>query len=73
MTEQACIGGRSDLAAYYEAAMKLFVDNVCRQILERHIIAKLPNVFDPVGVSAYDDEALLDLALESPTTRHRRA
>ncbi|RDH26898.1 Dynamin family protein [Aspergillus welwitschiae] len=73
MTEQACIEARNDLAAYYKVAMKLFVDNVCRQVIERHILARLPGIFDPVSVSAYEDEALLDLALESANTRHRRA
>ncbi|EAW11456.1 putative dynamin GTPase [Aspergillus clavatus NRRL 1] len=73
MTKQACIEARNDLAAYYKVAMKLFVDNVCRQVIERHILSKLPSVFDPVAVSAYDDETLLQLAAESAHSRHRRA
>jgi hypothetical protein len=52
--------------------MKTFVDNVCRQVIERHILAKLPNVFDPITVSAYTDDDLLRLAAESHQTRNRR-
>lgn len=64
---------RSPNINLFQVAMKLFVDNVCRQVIERHILARLPGIFDPVSVSAYEDEALLDLALESANTRHRRA
>lgn len=52
--------------------MKTFVDNVCRQVIERHILAPLPTVFDPTVVSGYSDEDLLRLAAESPQTSHRR-
>uniref|UniRef100_A0A093UMF5 Interferon-induced GTP-binding protein Mx2 n=1 Tax=Talaromyces marneffei PM1 TaxID=1077442 RepID=A0A093UMF5_TALMA len=72
MTEQACADARTDLAAYYKVAMKTFVDNVCRQVIERHILAKLPNVFDPITVSAYVDDDLVRLAAESHQTRNRR-
>ncbi|RHZ51201.1 hypothetical protein CDV55_100581, partial [Aspergillus turcosus] len=73
MTEQACAHARTDLDAYYKVAMKTFVDNLCRQVIERHILAKLPSVFDPVTVSAYTDDDLLRLAAESPQIRRRRA
>ncbi|KAL2856524.1 P-loop containing nucleoside triphosphate hydrolase protein [Aspergillus pseudoustus] len=72
MTERACMDARTDLVAYYKVAMKTFVDNVCRQVIERHILAKLPNVFDPVTVSAYTDDDLLRLAAESSQIRNQR-
>lgn len=53
--------------------MKTFVDNVCRQVVERHILAPLPKVFDPTLVSDYSDEDLLRLAAESAQTIRRRA
>lgn len=53
--------------------MKTFVDNVCRQVIERHILAKLPSVFDPVTVSTYSDEDLLRLAAESSQIGNHRA
>lgn len=52
--------------------MKSFVDNICRQVIERHIIAKLPDVFSPVTVSTYNDDELLRLAAESCQLRNRR-
>ena len=51
--------------------MKTFVDNVCRQVIERHILAPLPKVFDPTIVSDYSDEDLLRLAAESAQTIRR--
>jgi hypothetical protein len=52
--------------------MKSFVDNICRQVIERHIVAKLPSVFSPVTVSTYTDDELLRLAAESCHLRKRR-
>ncbi|KAJ5558985.1 dynamin GTPase [Penicillium sp. DV-2018c] len=72
MTEQACSEAQNDLNAYYKVAMKTFVDNICRQVIERHIIAKLPSVFEPVLVSGYETEELLRMAAESAQVSARR-
>ncbi|KAL1845372.1 hypothetical protein Plec18170_009811 [Paecilomyces lecythidis] len=72
MTEQACSEARADLNAYYKVAMKTFIDNICRQVIERHVLSKLTDVFSPVAVSAYEDSDLLDLAAETAQTRRRR-
>lgn len=53
--------------------MKTFVDNVCRQVIERHILAKLPTVFDPMTVTSFQDEDLVHIAAESPKLNIRRA
>ena len=53
--------------------MKTFVDNVCRQVIERHILTKLRGVFDPVVVSGYTDNDLLHLAAEPAQISRRRA
>ncbi|KAL2859983.1 uncharacterized protein BJX67DRAFT_375912 [Aspergillus lucknowensis] len=73
MTERACMDARTDLAAYYKVAMKSFVDNICRQVIERHILAKPLNVFSPISVSTYTDDDLLGLAAESRQIRNWRA
>ncbi|KAJ5807942.1 Dynamin [Penicillium riverlandense] len=73
MVDRACSEALTDLNAYYKVAMKTFVDNVCRQVIERHILATLADVLDPAVVSGYSDEELLQLAAESPQTRRRRA
>ncbi|GES64914.1 dynamin family protein [Aspergillus terreus] len=72
MTEQACSEARTDLDAYYKVAMKTFVDNVCRQVIERHILAKLPDAFNPMVVSTYAEEDLVRLGGESAQDRDGR-
>ena len=88
MTKQACSEAQNDLTAYYkvsqpflmtssskslfQVAMKTFVDNVCKQVIERHIIAKLPSVFEPVLVSGYETDELLRMAAESAQISLRR-
>ncbi|KAJ5768945.1 Dynamin [Penicillium odoratum] len=64
--EQACSDALMALGSYYKVACKTFVDNVCRQVIERHILAKLNNAFNPMTVSCYSDEELVSLAAEPP-------
>jgi hypothetical protein len=52
--------------------MKSFVDNVCRQVIERHILAKLGGAFHPTVVSSFTDEELIRLAGESSQTTSQR-
>jgi hypothetical protein len=52
--------------------MKTFVDNVCRQVIERHILAKLGGAFHPTVVSSFSDEELIRLAGESLQITRRR-
>ncbi|KAJ5719304.1 Dynamin family protein [Penicillium malachiteum] len=66
MVDQACSDALTALNAYYKVAMKTFVDNVCRQVIERHLLAPLPRVFNPTLISSYSDEYLVHLAAESP-------
>jgi hypothetical protein len=72
MEERACYEAQIDLDAYYKVAMKTFVDNVCRQVIERHILTNLPTVFNPMTVSSFSDEDLVCLAAESPRISKRR-
>jgi hypothetical protein len=48
----------------WKVAMKTFVDNVARQVIERHIISSLPTAFCPNNVSQMPDEVLLDISSE---------
>lgn len=52
--------------------MKTFVDNVARQVIERHIIAPLPGAFCPNSVSQLSDEDLLRIGSESAKETARR-
>ena len=46
--------------------MKTFVDNVCRQVVERHMLQRLPDVFGPETVAAYNDDDIQRVAAEMP-------
>jgi hypothetical protein len=52
--------------------MKTFVDNVCRQVIERHIMCNLPDVFSPPAIMSFSDEELTQIASEPETQRQRR-
>jgi hypothetical protein len=53
--------------------MKTFVDNVCRQVIERHIVAGLPDFFSPTTVMELSDEELLRIAAEPEQQKEKRA
>ncbi|KAL7929824.1 P-loop containing nucleoside triphosphate hydrolase protein [Trichoderma chlorosporum] len=72
MDEQACNEAITELHAYYKVAMKTFVDNVARQVIERHIIAPLPKAFCPNSVSQLSEEDLLRIGSESEKQTLRR-
>ncbi|GJC99548.1 vacuolar sorting protein VPS1 [Colletotrichum higginsianum] len=55
-----------------QVAMKTFVDNVCRQVIERHILGPLPEIFYPNTVSQFSDEELLRIGSESERETSRR-
>ncbi|OMP85166.1 Interferon-induced GTP-binding protein Mx [Diplodia seriata] len=73
MKAQACDEAKVGLEAYYKVARKTFVDNVCRQVVERHILSQLPNILSPTVVSEFSDEALVRIASEPQTQKERRA
>jgi hypothetical protein len=53
--------------------MKTFVDNICRQVIERHIISALPELFAPTKVMSLSDEDLFRIASEPEKQREHRA
>ncbi|KAI1915898.1 hypothetical protein LOZ65_005351 [Ophidiomyces ophidiicola] len=72
MNEQTCQEATAALDAYCKVAMKTFVDNVCRQVIERHIVSKLPNVFNPTTVLSLTDKELQKIAAEPGSKTERR-
>lgn len=48
----------------YQVALKTFVDNVCRQVIERHMLRTLPKIFSPEDVAGYSDDKLQGIAGE---------
>lgn len=55
-----------------QVAIKTFVDNVCRQVIERHFLSSLPYIFDPQTVAGYSDEVLERIAGEKQDVVERR-
>ena len=82
MDAQACAEALSGLNAYYkvcsmplilchnangfQVALKTFVDNVCRQVIERHMLLSLPDIFGPETAAAYNDEDIQRIGAEMP-------
>lgn len=52
--------------------MKTFVDNVCRQVVERHLLRTLPELFCPESVALFSEEELRRIAAESSDNIERR-
>lgn len=53
--------------------MKTFVDNVARQVIERHILSPLPKAFWPRSVSSLSDEYLWRIGSEPEAQSIRRS
>ncbi|OAT10617.1 hypothetical protein BDBG_17389 [Blastomyces gilchristii SLH14081] len=51
--------------------MKTFVDNVCRQVVEHHIVRNLRHLFTPTDVLAFSDEKV-ELITSEPNSRQDR-
>ncbi|KIW36744.1 uncharacterized protein PV06_11040 [Exophiala oligosperma] len=72
MTEQACDEALWGLRAYYKVALKTFVDNVCRQVIERHITRPLASIYSAETVAGLSDEELARIAGETPQRSAKR-
>ncbi|KAK0886917.1 hypothetical protein LTR02_017711 [Friedmanniomyces endolithicus] len=72
MDEQACSEALDGLNAYYKVALKTFVDNVCRQVIERHLLANLSDLLSPREVAGYADDELTRIAGERPDVAMKR-
>ncbi|KAK2058613.1 hypothetical protein LY76DRAFT_654818 [Colletotrichum caudatum] len=72
MDQQACEEALAGLNAYYKVAMKTFIENVCKQVVERHILVPLPEIFCPTTVSQFSDDDLLRIGSEPEKEITRR-
>lgn len=64
------------LRAYYKVARKRFVDNICMQAADYHLVNGPDSpikVFSPSFVGSLSDEQLQNIAGEDSTTRRKRA
>ena len=49
-----------------QVALKTFVDNVCRQVIERHLLRSLSTMFCLESVAVYKDKDLKRILVEAP-------
>lgn len=73
MNEFACEEALDGLFAIYKVMQKVFVANVTTQVIERHIIRGLENIFSPVVVNSLEASQAEALALEPSNTRRHRS
>jgi hypothetical protein len=52
--------------------LKTFVDNVCKQVVERHLIRDLPKIFQPEDIIMLSDEDLRRIAAEPSDNAQKR-
>ncbi|EEP82059.1 conserved hypothetical protein [Uncinocarpus reesii 1704] len=72
MDQQACEEAKSGLKSYYKVAMKTFVDNVCRQVVERHIALSARSILTPTGALQLSDDQVKEIASETQSKQERR-
>jgi hypothetical protein len=52
--------------------LKTFVDNVCKQVVERHKIRNMPKVFQPESIIILGNEDLRRIATEPSSNVEKR-
>ncbi|KAF8538787.1 P-loop containing nucleoside triphosphate hydrolase protein [Trichophaea hybrida] len=72
MDEYACEEVLRSMLAYYQVASKTFVDNIAVQVIERHLLHELWNVFSPISVMSMLDNVVSAIAGESSEHQNRR-
>ncbi|KAH8587970.1 P-loop containing nucleoside triphosphate hydrolase protein [Bisporella sp. PMI_857] len=72
MDRLSCSDALDDLHAFYKVSLKTFIDNITIQVIERHIVHGLEEVFSPFTVTALDDAEVFDLASEPSITIRQR-
>lgn len=62
----------SDAANKTQVARKTFVDNMCKQVIERHLLRHLPEISSPQCVAGYTNSDLERIASETTNTVMRQ-
>jgi GTPase SAR1 family protein len=57
---------------HYDLSAKSFISNVITQVVERHLLQGLYDIFNPVKVTRMTEQEVEDIALESIEIRERR-
>ncbi|KAE9373038.1 hypothetical protein N431DRAFT_465349 [Stipitochalara longipes BDJ] len=72
MDSHSCSDALDDFRAFYKVTFKTFIDNVAIQVIERHVVHGLEEVFSPLVVTALEDGEVSNLVSEPLTTVRRR-
>ncbi|KAI9763256.1 MAG: hypothetical protein M1839_006526, partial [Geoglossum umbratile] len=72
MDDHSCSDALDCLYAYYKVALKTFTDNVPMQVMERHLVNNLEEIFSPLTVSRWSNEEILRLASEPAGVMRQR-
>ncbi|KAI9768061.1 MAG: hypothetical protein M1840_005095 [Geoglossum simile] len=69
----SCSDALDCLCSFYDVALKLFTDNITAQVIERHLIEGLEEVFSPMVVARWDsDNEILGVASEPTGVSRQR-
>ncbi|KAF8248453.1 hypothetical protein K440DRAFT_583381 [Wilcoxina mikolae CBS 423.85] len=72
MEEYACELLLRSMLAYYKVASETFIDNVATQVIERHLMSGLWDIFSPLSVVSMTDQRVASIATESDENRTMR-
>jgi GTP-binding protein EngB required for normal cell division len=67
-----CRASLDEMLAYYRGARTRFVDDVVVQVIERHLVGELCDIFSPSDVSEMSESEVTNIAEESPMKLAKR-
>lgn len=73
MEDTSCEEALDCLLAIYKVQQKTFVANVTTQVIERHIVRNLDNIFSPNLVFTLSDSQIENMVSEPSSTKRTRA
>jgi hypothetical protein len=73
MGQHSCHEIVQSVVAIYKVLHKVFVQNVTMQVVERHIVRGLENIFSPITVNKMSDEEVEGIAAEPAVAKRQRA
>jgi hypothetical protein len=73
MEQHSCHEIVQSVVAIYKVLHKVFVQNVTMQVVERHIVRGLENIFSPITVNKMSDEEVEGIAAEPAAAKRQRA
>ncbi|KAJ0107245.1 hypothetical protein J7T55_007615 [Diaporthe amygdali] len=72
MEDFSCEEALDCLLAIYQVQQKTFIANITTQVIERHIVRGLHNIFSPIVVLSIKPEKIENMVAESSTAKRKR-